>query len=114
LRREIGRRAGLPLRVAARIYPEERPYYEREIEPLLRASPWGEFVGKVGGAAKDAFLGNAYAVLFPIDWAEPFGLVMIEAMACGTPIVSWQGHDHRKNSRSHTSLLGAVHRAGHH
>jgi glycosyltransferase involved in cell wall biosynthesis len=87
---EIAWLAGMPLRVAAKIYPEERPYYEREIEPLLRASPWVEFVGEVGGAAKNAFLGNAYAVLFPIDWAEPFGLVMIEAMACGTPIVAFR------------------------
>ena len=87
---EIARRAGLPLRVAAKIYPEERDYYEEEIEPLLRASPWVEFVGEVGGAAKDAFLGNAHALLFPIDWAEPFGLVMIESMACGTPIVAFR------------------------
>jgi glycosyltransferase involved in cell wall biosynthesis len=86
---EIARRAGLPLRVAAKIYPEERPYYEREIAPLLRASPWVEFVGEVGGEAKDAFLGNALALLFPIEWAEPFGLVMIEAMACGTPVVAF-------------------------
>ena len=87
---EIARRAGLPLRVAARIYPEERPYYEKVIEPLFRASPWVEFVGEVGGASKDAFLGDARALLFPIDWAEPFGLVMIESMACGTPVVAFR------------------------
>jgi glycosyltransferase involved in cell wall biosynthesis len=87
---EIARLAGMPLRVAAKIYPEERPYYERVIEPLFRASPWVEFVGEVGGEAKDAFLGNAFALLFPIDWEEPFGLVMIESMACGTPVVAFR------------------------
>src|SRR5262249_22975193 len=84
------RLAGLPLRVAARIYPEERPYYERVIEPLFRASPWVEFVGEVGGASKDVFLGAARALLFPIDWDEPFGLVMIESMACGTPVLAFR------------------------
>jgi glycosyltransferase involved in cell wall biosynthesis len=87
---EIARLAGLPLRVAARIYPEERPYYERVIEPLFRASPWVEFVGEVGGASKDVFLGEARALIFPIDWDEPFGLVMIESMACGTPVVAFR------------------------
>jgi len=87
---EIARLAGMPLRVAAKIYPEERPYYERVIEPLFRASPWVEFVGEVGGASKDAFLGGAFALLFPIEWAEPFGLVMIESMACGTPVVAFR------------------------
>jgi glycosyltransferase involved in cell wall biosynthesis len=87
---EIARRAGMPLRVAAKIFAEERPYYERVIEPLLQSSPWVEFVGEVGGASKDAFLGGASALLFPIDWEEPFGLVMIEAMACGTPVVAFR------------------------
>ncbi len=76
--------------VAAKIYPEERPYYERVIEPLFRKSPWVEFVGEVGGASKDAFLGGARALLFPIEWEEPFGLVMIESMACGTPVVAFR------------------------
>jgi glycosyltransferase involved in cell wall biosynthesis len=87
---EIARLAGMPLRVAAKIYPEERPYYERVIEPLLRASPWVDYVGEVGGASKDAFLGGAVALLFPIEWDEPFGLVMIESMACGTPVVAFR------------------------
>jgi glycosyltransferase involved in cell wall biosynthesis len=87
---EIARRAGMPLRVAAKIYPEEVHYYEELIDPLLRASPWVEFIGEVGGRRKDEFLGNAHAVLFPIEWAEPFGLVMIEAIACGTPVVAFR------------------------
>jgi glycosyltransferase involved in cell wall biosynthesis len=87
---EVAGRARLPLRVAAKIYPEERTYYESVVEPLFRASPWVEFVGEVGGRAKDEFLGRAHALLFPIAWDEPFGLVMIEAMACGTPVVAYR------------------------
>ncbi len=87
---EIAGRARLPLRVAAKIYPGERPYFERVIEPLFRASPWVQYVGEVGGASKNAFLGGAAALLFPIEWEEPFGLVMIEAMACGTPVVAFR------------------------
>jgi glycosyltransferase involved in cell wall biosynthesis len=87
---EIARRANRRLVIAARIYPEERAYFEQTIEPLLRASPNVEFIGEVGGREKDAFLGGAAALLFPIDWPEPFGLVMIEALACGTPVVGWR------------------------
>ena len=88
---EIARRAGRKLKVAARIYPEERDYYERTIAPLLHESrSFVEFVGEVGGREKDEFLGDAHALLFPIDWPEPFGLVMIEALACGTPVIGWR------------------------
>ncbi|HEX2757874.1 MAG TPA: glycosyltransferase, partial [Thermoanaerobaculia bacterium] len=65
--------------------------FRTEIEPLLRKSrSFVEFVGEIGGREKEEFLGNASALLFPIDWAEPFGLVMIEALACGTPVVAWR------------------------
>jgi glycosyltransferase involved in cell wall biosynthesis len=87
---EIARRSGRKLKVAAKIYDEDRAYYHREIEPLLRDSrSFVEFVGEVGGREKDALIGNAYALLFPIDWPEPFGLVTIEALACGTPVIAW-------------------------
>jgi glycosyltransferase involved in cell wall biosynthesis len=88
---EIARKSGMKLKVAAKIYPGERDYYKETIEPLLEDSrSFVEFVGEVGGQAKDEFLGNAYALLFPIDWPEPFGLVMIESLACGTPVIAWR------------------------
>jgi glycosyltransferase involved in cell wall biosynthesis len=87
----IARRAGMKLKVAARVYNEDHAYFKQTIEPLLQESQdWVEFIGEVGGQEKDEFLGNAHALLFPIDWAEPFGLVMIEALACGTPVVAWR------------------------
>jgi glycosyltransferase involved in cell wall biosynthesis len=87
----IARGAGRKLRVAAKIYPEERDYFKTTLEPLMKeAGDLVEFQGEIGGRAKDDFLGNAAAVLFPINWPEPFGLVMTEAMACGTPVIGWR------------------------
>jgi glycosyltransferase involved in cell wall biosynthesis len=84
----IARRSGLKLKIAAKVDDVDRAYFADVIEPLL-ADPLVEFVGEIGDAEKSEFLGNAAALLFPIDWPEPFGLVMIEAMACGTPVIAW-------------------------
>jgi glycosyltransferase involved in cell wall biosynthesis len=87
---DIARLAGMPLKIAAKVYPEERDYFHTTLAPLLEESrPGVEFIGEVGGQEKDAFLGHARAVLFPICWPEPFGLVMIEALACGTPVIAF-------------------------
>jgi glycosyltransferase involved in cell wall biosynthesis len=86
---EIAKRTGMPLKVAAKIDKVDQEYFEEVIRPLLDHR-LVEFVGEIGGREKEEFLGNAYAVLFPIDWPEPFGLVMIEAMACGTPVIAWR------------------------
>jgi glycosyltransferase involved in cell wall biosynthesis len=85
---EISRLAGLPLRVAAKVDRADRDYYEKVIRPLLR-QPHVEFLGEIGGPDKDRFLGEARALLFPVEWPEPFGLVMIEALACGTPVIAF-------------------------
>lgn len=88
---EIALRSGLPLKVAAKIYDEDRHYFHTQIEPLLQQhQSQVEFLGEVGGEAKHQLLRDAKALVFPIDWAEPFGLVMIEALACGTPVVGWR------------------------
>jgi glycosyltransferase involved in cell wall biosynthesis len=86
----IARRLGMPLKIAAKVDGADKAYYEREILPLLHGASDVTFVGEIGDAQKPEFLGNAAALLFPIDWPEPFGIVMIEAMACGTPVVAWR------------------------
>ena len=83
----IAAQAGMQLKIAAKIDRVDRDYFKAEIEPLL-AQPHVEFIGEIGEHEKAEFLGNAAGLLFPIAWQEPFGLVMIEAMACGTPIIA--------------------------
>ena len=85
---EIAKRAGMPLKLAAKVDRADRRYFKRVIEPLL-AESHVDWVGEITDRDKNEFLGNAYALLFPIDWPEPFGLVMIEAMACGTPVIAY-------------------------
>ncbi|MCR6631737.1 MAG: glycosyltransferase family 4 protein [Magnetospirillum sp.] len=84
----IARATGLKLKVAAKADAQDQAYFEQVVRPLL-SDPLVEWVGEISEADKAAFLGGALAHLFPIDWPEPFGVVMIEAMACGTPTIAW-------------------------
>ncbi len=84
---EIARRSGIPLKIAAKIDRTNQEYFESVIKPLLSSSEV-EFIGEINEAEKQQFLGAALALLFPVDWPEPFGLVMIEALACGTPVIA--------------------------
>jgi len=85
----IARRAGIDIKIAAKVDPADRCYFEDRIESMLH-DPGIEYIGEIGEKEKQEFLGNALALLFPIDWPEPFGLVMIEAMACGTPVIAYR------------------------
>ncbi|HLZ33420.1 MAG TPA: glycosyltransferase family 4 protein, partial [Nitrospira sp.] len=85
----IAKRTGIPLRIAAKVDPADREYFRERIEPLLD-HPLIEYVGEITDAEKNDFLGEAYALLAPFDWPEPFGLVFIEALACGTPVLAYR------------------------
>jgi glycosyltransferase involved in cell wall biosynthesis len=87
---EIASRTRIPLKIAAKIDRVDHAYWEQQILPMIDAHPNVEFIGEINECQKARFLGEALALLFPIDWPEPFGLTMIEAMACGTPVVAFR------------------------
>jgi glycosyltransferase involved in cell wall biosynthesis len=86
---EIAKRVGIELKIAAKVNNVDKEYFNATIKPFLHL-PLVEYLGEIGEMEKNDFLGNAYAILFPIDWPEPFGLVIIEAMACGTPTIAYR------------------------
>jgi glycosyltransferase involved in cell wall biosynthesis len=87
---EIAVRAGAKLKIAAKVDKVDQEYWTNVIEPMVASSPNVEYIGEIGERDKAEFLGNADALLFPIDWPEPFGLVMIEAISCGTPVIAFR------------------------
>lgn len=86
---KIACRSGMPLKIAAKIDKTDRAYFASAIKPMLNCK-LVEFIGEIGHDEKNDFLGNAAALLFPINWPEPFGLVMMEALACGTPVIAYR------------------------
>lgn len=85
---EIAKKSGIPMKIAAKIDHVDRDYFERQIKPMLD-SELVEFIGEISDFEKSEFLGNALALVFPINWQEPFGIVLIEALACGLPVVAY-------------------------
>jgi glycosyltransferase involved in cell wall biosynthesis len=85
----IAGKAGMKLKIAAKVDNADKEYYDTLIKPLIQGNPDVEFIGEINDAQKPAFLSGAHALIFPINWPEPFGLVMIEAMACGTPVIAF-------------------------
>jgi glycosyltransferase involved in cell wall biosynthesis len=115
---EIANRCKLPLKIAAKVDRCDEDYWSAVVKPMIETSPLVEFVREIDESHKSAFLGDARALLFPIDWPEPFGLAMIEAMACGTPVIGWPAGsvpeiiDDGVSGFIVTSLEDAIHAVG--